>query len=50
MRWRSTHGTAWELGRYYFIASVGQEHQFLDGQVCHLMQPDINHEIRGLPE
>lgn len=39
-----------EPGRYYFIPSAGQEHQFQDGTICHLMQPDINQEIYGLPE
>jgi len=39
-----------EPGRYYFIPSAGQEHQFQDGKVCHLMQPDINHQIYGLPK
>lgn len=35
---------------YWFVRGWGDEHQFEPGSVCHLMQPDINQEIYGLPE
>ncbi|WP_429927028.1 phage portal protein [Achromobacter xylosoxidans] len=39
-----------EPGRFFFLPSSGQEHEFRAGTVCQLMQPDINQEIYGLPE
>lgn len=39
-----------ELDRYWFVRGWKQEHEFPRGTVCHLMSPDINQEIYGLPE
>lgn len=35
---------------YFFVGSgLGQEHQFADGAIFHLQQPDVAQEIYGLP-
>lgn len=39
-----------DLDTYWFIKDWHQEHQFARGSVFHLMEPDINQEIYGLPE
>lgn len=39
-----------DLDTYWFVSSFGEEHEFKKGSVFHLMQPDINQEIYGLPE
>lgn len=39
-----------EAGRYWFVPSYRNEHEFAPGSVCQLRQPDINQEIYGLPE
>ncbi|MFV0662752.1 phage portal protein [Denitromonas sp.] len=39
-----------ELDRYYFVRGWKDEHEFAPGGVFHLMEPDINQEIYGLPE
>ncbi|KAF0810449.1 PBSX family phage portal protein [Alcanivorax sp. S71-1-4] len=39
-----------EEGDYWYIYSHLREHQFKQGKVFHLMEPDINQEIYGLPE
>ena len=39
-----------DLDTYWFVRGWGQEHQFEPGSVFHLMEPDINQEIYGLPE
>ena len=35
---------------YWFVPSFGMEHEFADGSLFHLMEPDINQEVYGLPE
>ncbi|MBM7423803.1 phage portal protein [Spongiibacter marinus] len=35
---------------YWFIHDAGNPHEFLAGSVFHLLQPDINQEIYGVPE
>lgn len=39
-----------ELDRYWFVRGWREEHEFTRGSVFHLMEPDINQEIYGLPE
>jgi PBSX family phage portal protein len=39
-----------ELDRYWFVPNVGQEYEFERGSVFHLIEPDINQEVYGLPE
>lgn len=39
-----------DLDTYWFVPGYGQEHQFRKGDVFHLLEPDINQEIYGLPE
>lgn len=39
-----------EDDQYFYVPSIGQEHEFAKGTVAHLMQPDINQEIYGMPE
>jgi PBSX family phage portal protein len=35
---------------YYFVPKWNEEHKFKKGKVFHLMEPDIDQEIYGLPE
>jgi len=37
-------------GQYFFIRGWREEHEFPVGEVFHLIEPDINQEIYGLPE
>ena len=39
-----------DLETYFFVRTYTEEHQFKTGSVFHLMEPDINQEIYGLPE
>lgn len=39
-----------DLDTYYFVPAYGQEHEFDRGAVFHLLAPDVNQEIYGLPE
>lgn len=39
-----------DLDTYWFVRGWQQEHEFEAGSVFHLMEPDINQEIYGLPE
>jgi len=39
-----------DLDRYWFIPKWNEEHEFPKGKVFHLMEPDINQEVYGLPE
>ncbi len=39
-----------DLDTYWFVKGWGEEHEFKKGSVFHLMEPDINQEIYGLPE
>lgn len=39
-----------ELDRYWFVHGWKLEHEFPRGAVFHLMEPDINQEIYGMPE
>lgn len=39
-----------DLDQYWFIPRWNEEHAFPKGKVFHLMEPDINQEIYGLPE
>lgn len=39
-----------DLESYFFIPKYNEEHEFKKGSVFHLMEPDINQDIYGLPE
>ena len=39
-----------EMDRYFFVTNSREEHEFKAGGVFHLMEPDINQEVYGLPE
>ncbi|EHK2835833.1 TPA: phage portal protein [Escherichia coli] len=39
-----------EDGVYWYIHSYTQPHQFAPGSVFHLLEPDINQELYGMPE
>ena len=39
-----------EQGIYWWVASFIQPHTFEPGSIFHLMEPDINQEIYGVPE
>lgn len=39
-----------DLDNYWFVKSWQSEHEFKKGSVFHLMEPDINQEVYGLPE
>lgn len=39
-----------ELDRYFFVHGFKTEHEFKRGSVFHLMEPDVNQEVYGLPE
>ncbi len=37
-------------GEYWFVNDWKEPHQFMPGSVFHLIEPDINQELYGLPE
>ena len=37
-------------GRFFFVESWAKEHEFKTDQVFHLMEPDVNQEIYGVPQ
>lgn len=39
-----------DLDTYFFVPRWDQEHEFPKGKVFHLLEPDVNQEIYGLPE
>jgi PBSX family phage portal protein len=39
-----------EEGRYFFVPTFREESEFKRGSICHLVQPELNQEIYGLPE
>jgi capsid portal protein len=39
-----------EEDTYWFIQNFTQPHQFAPGSVFHLLEPDINQELYGMPE
>lgn len=39
-----------DLDTYFFVPKYNQEHEFKRGKVFHLIEPDVNQEIYGLPE
>lgn len=39
-----------EDGVYWYVSSYTQPHPFAPGSVCHLLEPDINQELYGMPE
>lgn len=39
-----------EPGRYFYVPSFGESHEFERDSVFHLMEPDINQEVYGLPQ
>lgn len=39
-----------DMETYYFLPKWNEEHKFKKGKVFHLMEPDIDQEIYGLPE
>lgn len=39
-----------EDGVYWYVSDFTHPHQFAPGSVCHLLEPDINQELYGMPE
>lgn len=39
-----------DLETYYYVTGYNKEHEFRKGSIHHLIEPDINQEIYGLPE
>ena len=39
-----------DLSTYYFVQNWQRPHEFAPGTICHLLEPDINQEVYGLPE
>lgn len=39
-----------DMQRYWFVQGWQPEHMFAAGSIFHIMEPDINQEIYGLPE
>ncbi|WP_153111536.1 phage portal protein [Propionivibrio limicola] len=39
-----------DLNSFWFVPRWDQEHEFRRGSVFHLMEPDVNQDIYGLPE
>lgn len=39
-----------DLDQYFFVQGWRDEHEFKKGSIFHLMEPDINQEVYGLPE
>lgn len=39
-----------DLNAYFFVRGWQDEHEFAPGSVFHLIEPDINQEVYGLPE
>lgn len=39
-----------DLETYYYVTGYKQEHEFKSGSIFHLMEPDVNQELYGLPE
>lgn len=39
-----------DLDTYWFIPRWNEEHEFKRGTIFHLMEPDVNQEIYGVPE
>ncbi|HBC0662446.1 TPA: phage portal protein [Escherichia coli] len=35
---------------YWFVQTGKPDHEFRQGRVCHVMNPDINQEVYGMPE
>lgn len=39
-----------DMDNYWYVNGYGKEHEFDKGSIFHLLEPDINQEIYGLPE
>lgn len=39
-----------DLDLYYFVPTFQDEHEFEKGSIYHLMSPDVNQEVYGIPE
>lgn len=39
-----------DMETYFFVPKYNEEHKFKKGRVFHLLEPDVNQEIYGLPE
>lgn len=39
-----------ELDTYWYVPTFSNPHQFMPGSVFHLLEPDINQELYGMPE
>ena len=39
-----------ELDTYFFVNAYQTVHQFDKGRVFHLMEPDVNQELYGVPQ
>ena len=38
------------LEEFFFVRSWQQEHDFARGSICHLIEPDVDQEVYGLPQ
>lgn len=38
------------LDRYWFVRGWQEEHEFAQGSICHVMEPDVHQEVYGLPQ
>lgn len=39
-----------DMETYWFVPKYNQEHEFKKGRIFHLLEPDINQDIYGVPE
>lgn len=39
-----------DLDRYWFVRGWQEEHEFAKGSICHILEPDVNQEVYGLPQ
>ena len=39
-----------DLDQYYFVRGWQEEYAFRTGSLCHLMDPDVNQEVYGVPQ
>lgn len=39
-----------DVDQYYYVTGYKQEHAFAKGSIFHLIEPDLNQELYGLPE
>lgn len=39
-----------DMSTYFFAPTLKEEHQFAEGSIFHLLDPDVNQEVYGVPE